>query len=134
MPGLPTECAVEVWIDERMGIDDRLREEIRSHEFWAMSATSAYEGYREELRQLENELTETTESARKRHYMELTGHAVDLGADELRVLARIAERLTMGRRQYGELDVDDGRDWREEATQEALDMAVYLALRLEVGR
>jgi hypothetical protein len=67
-------------------------------------------------------------------------HALDalvaqLGADEVRVLTRIAERLVMGRKQYGELDIaSDGRDWNEEARQEVLDLAVYAAIKLEGGR
>lgn len=54
-----------------------------------------------------------------------------LGPDELAVLERIAERLVIGRRQYGELHIArDKRVWREEATQEVLDLAVYAAIGL----
>lgn len=59
----------------------------------------------------------------------LAGRLAELGVDELRVLDRIAQRLQLGQRQYGELHIaTDGRDWVEEATQEALDLAVYLAI------
>lgn len=55
-----------------------------------------------------------------------------LGSDELRVLTRIAERLVVGSKQYGRLDIAaDRRDWDEEARQEALDLAVYAAIGLE---
>lgn len=54
---------------------------------------------------------------------------VQLGPDEIRVLERIAERLAMGRKQYGELAVEnDPRDWKREASEELLDGCVYLAI------
>jgi hypothetical protein len=55
-----------------------------------------------------------------------------LGHDEQRVALRFLDRLAMGRQAYGELDLaTDRRDFREEALQEALDLAAYLAMRLE---
>lgn len=55
----------------------------------------------------------------------------DLGTDEARVVAAVAERLRMGASAYGPLAiVDDPRDWRREAAEEALDLAVYLAAEL----
>jgi len=57
--------------------------------------------------------------------------ACGLSGDELRVVVRIADRLLIGRRQYGQLDADDGRDWLEEGVQEALDLAAYMAIELE---
>jgi hypothetical protein len=58
------------------------------------------------------------------------GRLAELGVDELRVLDRIAARLQIGQRQYGELDIaTDARDWTEEALQEALDLSVYLAIK-----
>lgn len=58
-------------------------------------------------------------------------HARQLRGDELRVLVAIAERLAMGRKQYGPLVIDrDSRDWRKEASEEALDLSVYLAIDL----
>jgi hypothetical protein len=60
----------------------------------------------------------------------IAGRCTELGVDELRVLDRIAARLQVGRRQYGELHIArDGRDWTEEALQEALDLSVYLAIK-----
>jgi len=56
---------------------------------------------------------------------------------EMEVLALIAERLSMGRNQYGPLDVNDGRDWEMEALEEALDGCAYLAsaiLKLRAAR
>lgn len=54
-----------------------------------------------------------------------------LGEDEIKVLRRIAERLRMGAKTYGRLNiVKDPRDWKEEAAQEALDLAVYLSIGL----
>ena len=58
-----------------------------------------------------------------------------LGADEIRVLRRIADRLRMGAKQYGALDIkNDKRDWREEGAQEALDLAVYMSIKLTKER
>ena len=40
----------------------------------------------------------------------------------------IAKRLVVGRKAYGPLDIQgDRRDWGHEASEEALDCAVYLA-------
>jgi hypothetical protein len=52
-----------------------------------------------------------------------------LGADEVLVLARIAERLTMGAKVYGLLQLaTDSRDFRgQEAREEIEDALVYLA-------
>jgi hypothetical protein len=60
------------------------------------------------------------------------GSIVDtLGPDEVRVLTAIARRLAVGRKVYGQLDVaGDARDWKREATEEALDLAVYLSCEL----
>ncbi len=43
----------------------------------------------------------------------------------IEVLAYIAGRLVMGRKQYGDINVNDGRDWSEELRQEMADGAVY---------
>lgn len=61
--------------------------------------------------------------------------AVDrLGEDEIYVLAVIAERLAAGRRSYGELRLaTDGRDWRQEMTEEVADALVYAACALAQG-
>lgn len=60
----------------------------------------------------------------------------DLAADEVSVVALVAERLAAGRRTYGELHlVQDARDFVREAAEELLDASVYLAANLErVGR
>lgn len=53
----------------------------------------------------------------------------ELGDDEVRVLAYIANRLYMGAGQYGPLDIaTDPRNWCEEARQEFADGAVYMAI------
>ncbi len=59
----------------------------------------------------------------------LTGVACELGHDEVRVLARIAERLRGGREAYGPLALaTDARDFRgKEAREEIEDALVYLA-------
>ncbi len=59
----------------------------------------------------------------------LHSHATDLGPDEVRVLARIAERLRGGRETYGPLALaTDARDFRgKEAREEVEDALVYLA-------
>ncbi|MFW5875727.1 MAG: hypothetical protein ACOCXM_03225 [Myxococcota bacterium] len=54
-----------------------------------------------------------------------------LGDDEIRVLALVAERLAMGRRQYGPLELQtDGRAFHQEALEEAADGLVYTAAAL----
>lgn len=54
-----------------------------------------------------------------------------LGADELEVLAEVADGLAAGRRIYGELSLDrDLRDFEREALEEARDGQIYTAIRL----
>jgi hypothetical protein len=54
-----------------------------------------------------------------------------LGTDERRVLEAIGTRLHAGADCYGALRIEtDPRDWRKEAAEEALDLAVYLAAEL----
>lgn len=48
-----------------------------------------------------------------------------LGPNALTILAEIAERLQRGAEQYKN-DLDDGRNWRNEAHEEALDYLVYM--------
>ena len=49
----------------------------------------------------------------------------------LRILDLVGKRLIKGERKYGHENVEnDGRDFTEEALEEALDCAVYLAARI----
>ena len=49
----------------------------------------------------------------------------------IKILDLIEERLLIGERKYGNENViDDGRDFIQEALEEALDCAVYLAAKL----
>ena len=49
----------------------------------------------------------------------------------IKILDLIEERLLIGERKYGNENViDDGRDFVQEALEEALDCAVYLAAKL----
>ena len=49
----------------------------------------------------------------------------------IKILDLIEERLIIGERKYGnENVVNDGRDFIQEALEEALDCAVYLAAKL----
>ena len=49
----------------------------------------------------------------------------------IKILDLIEERLIIGERKYGNENViDDGRDFVQEALEEALDCAVYLAAKL----
>ena len=49
----------------------------------------------------------------------------------IEILDLIEERLIVGERKYGNENViDDGRDFVQEALEEALDCAVYLAAKL----
>jgi hypothetical protein len=52
-----------------------------------------------------------------------------LGASELDVLLGLANRLSVGQRQYGLLDPNDGRDWKKEQKAEVEDLLVYHAIR-----
>lgn len=62
----------------------------------------------------------------------LAALVAQLEPDAVLILERIAERLVMGRKQYGDLNLaTDRRDFRKEAIAEALDMSVYLASLLE---
>lgn len=54
----------------------------------------------------------------------------DLGEDELKVILSIAQRLTMGAKQYGVLDMErDPRDWHKETYEELCDAVVYSTLK-----
>jgi len=49
----------------------------------------------------------------------------------IKILDLIEERLVIGERKYGNENViDDGRDFIQEALEEALDCSVYLAAKL----
>jgi hypothetical protein len=53
-----------------------------------------------------------------------------LEPDAIRVVERIIQRLLLGQKQYGPLDLaTNPRDWRAEATEEFLDGAIYLAMQ-----
>jgi len=53
------------------------------------------------------------------------------GGDEEDVLRVIRERVELGQKQYGKLDIArDEREWTKEALEETLDLCVYLAIRL----
>jgi hypothetical protein len=59
----------------------------------------------------------------------------ELGADELRVVILVAERLRVGQRRYGRFDVGtDRRDFHHEAIEEVADALVYAACGLMRGR
>ena len=50
---------------------------------------------------------------------------------KIKILDLIEERLIIGERKYGNENViNDGRDFVQEALEEALDCAVYLAAKL----
>lgn len=48
----------------------------------------------------------------------------------LEVVSFIADRMVAGRAAYGDLDVNDGRDWMKEASQELGDCSVYFVCEL----
>jgi hypothetical protein len=57
----------------------------------------------------------------------------DLGPDEVRVVLHVAkhvaDRLRLGARQYGALNIAaDNRDWTHEANEELVDGTIYLAI------
>ena len=56
--------------------------------------------------------------------------ARELGDIELDVLLEIAQRICAGQNAYGRFKATDPRDFRREAECEALDMAVYCAVKL----
>ena len=65
---------------------------------------------------------------RTRLRRELAALAAGLGADELRVLALLATRVSVGQARYGRLDLRrDRRDLRREAVDELADACFYLA-------
>lgn len=44
------------------------------------------------------------------------------------IIDLIKERLEVGRKEYGHgIDINDGRDWRQETLEELLDALVYLS-------
>ena len=47
------------------------------------------------------------------------------------IVDAIKERLEHGKKEYpDELDINDGREWVQEALEEALDLAVYITAKL----
>lgn len=69
--------------------------------------------------------------ARETAVSALGAAVASLGDDEVRVLAELARRLLLGQGVYGRLDLSrDTRDMGREASEEALDLAVYLAMGL----
>lgn len=60
--------------------------------------------------------------------------AKELGDIEMDVLVELAERIFRGQNTYGLFLLADKRDFRREAEEEALDMAVYCARRLHQKR
>jgi hypothetical protein len=48
-----------------------------------------------------------------------------------KIIELIQKRLEIGKREYGgEVNIDDGRNWEQEALEEMLDTIVYLSARL----
>ena len=69
----------------------------------------------------------------REHFLAIVVGASKLSGDELRVAKLLVDRLTLGRERYGELRLStDRRDWLREAADEALDLAVYGAIRAVV--
>lgn len=63
--------------------------------------------------------------------MDLLGTLGALGGDELDVLGKVVDRLSLGRTVYGQLDIDtDARDFAAEAADEALDLLIYETIGL----
>lgn len=53
-----------------------------------------------------------------------------LEPDAIRVVERVVERLRLGQKQYGPLDLaTNPRDWKAEAAEELLDATAYLAMQ-----
>jgi len=51
--------------------------------------------------------------------------------DNNHIISLIEERLEKGKREYKqEVDVNDGRDWMNEALEELLDASVYLSAQI----
>ena len=51
--------------------------------------------------------------------------------DNNHIISLIEERLEKGKREYNqEVDVNDGRDWMNEALEELLDACVYLSAQI----
>jgi hypothetical protein len=65
---------------------------------------------------------------------ELARLASELGPVEQRILVELAKRLRDGERCYGRFNLStDRRDFRAEAAEEALDLAIYAAAQLLRG-
>jgi hypothetical protein len=59
---------------------------------------------------------------------ELAKAAIELEPDALRALLYLAERLLVGQKAYGKLDLaTDPRDWKRELEEEVGDLLVYSA-------
>lgn len=56
---------------------------------------------------------------------DLANYIIGTGDDEFRVIRAIAKRLQKGAREYGGLNISNGRDWSRELREELLDAIVY---------
>jgi hypothetical protein len=61
----------------------------------------------------------------------ITEKLIDLGADELRVVEIIVDRLASGQVTYGNLTVDeDERNFVQETIEEVADASIYSVIKL----
>ena len=68
------------------------------------------------------------------HYKDLCELARAMEPDALEVLYGIAQRLTCGRREYGDLDLaTNPRNWTHEELEELFDAVVYRRMRAIVA-
>ena len=63
----------------------------------------------------------------------ITAFTVEAGTHELAVIAQLCRRLEKGRKEYGGLDIDRVRNWRQDLREELLDALVYDAILLLRG-
>jgi hypothetical protein len=79
--------------------------------------------------------TPKKKTRREMQLWRLASISAHVGHDELAVLLLVAERLSLGRRRYGELHIDtDPRDFRREALEAAALLNPATAFRLGAAR
>jgi hypothetical protein len=60
-------------------------------------------------------------------FAEFVAHWCRMNGDERESMLMLLDKLAAGRERYGPLNLDsDGRDWNDEASDEAIDLMCYL--------
>lgn len=71
---------------------------------------------------------QATEERRAAYLMNIRSYCNLLPEAELLVISQVCQRMTQGFLEYGELDLNEERDWQKELREELVDALVYDAI------